>query len=99
MVGYEFDWEVFVDRTRVEAQAGVDFVNFPHHVGSTKTALALTRLAYWCDLHDAGKGLGHEIVALNNCLDWTRIGLARKAEEDEVIRKLRIDLGWAKFQL
>ncbi|KAK7724468.1 hypothetical protein SLS57_004223 [Botryosphaeria dothidea] len=99
MIGPQDDRELSVERIRAEAQAGVDyFSEFPHFAGSTKTALALTRLAYQCGMRDAGKNEGHEMVALDNRLHWAKIEIAKKAEENEEIKSLRLDLRWARFQ-
>lgn len=99
MIGPQDDRELSVERIRAEAQAGVDyFSEFPHFAGSTKTALALTRLAYQCGMRDAGKNEGHEMVALDNRLHWAKIEIAKKAEENEEIKNLRLDLRWARFQ-
>lgn len=92
--------EAFVDRIRAEAHAGAEyFTSHPHHAGSTKTALALTRMAYECGERDANGTYGMQVIIPRTDLSWAKRELSRKIEEDEEIKKLRIDLRWAKYQV
>lgn len=93
--------EAFVHRLRVEAAEGVKhFVNLPHYAGSTKTALALTLLAYTAGKRDGLKPRATELAAINKYLSWTKYELAKRdLEQEEIIKRLQIDLRWARFQL
>lgn len=93
--------EAFVGRLRDEAAEGAKhFANLPHHAGSTKTALALTILAYTAGKRDGLKPRATELAAINKDLSWTKHELAKRdLEQEDVVKKLRLDLRWAKIQL
>ncbi|OJD31743.1 uncharacterized protein BKCO1_4500051 [Diplodia corticola] len=93
--------EAFVDRLRSEAAYGVKhFADLPHYAGSTKTAIALTLLAYTAGKRDGLKPRADRMSAISNELNRTRYELARRElEQEDTIKKLEVDLRWAKFQL
>ncbi|KAK0640377.1 Early endosome antigen 1 [Lasiodiplodia hormozganensis] len=93
--------EAFVDRLRDEAVEGAKhFANLPHHAGSTKTALALTILAYTAGKRDGLKPRATELAAINKDLSWTKHELAKRdIEQEDVVKRLRLDLRWANIQV
>ncbi|KKY20273.1 hypothetical protein UCDDS831_g04907 [Diplodia seriata] len=93
--------EAFISDLRTKATNGVKhFANLPHYAGSTKTAIALTLLAYTAGKRDGLKPRSDQLVSMTNDLNWTKYELAkRELEQDDVIKKLHVDLRWANFQL